>query len=84
MDDMRYCFNKNVRVKKDVQNDEVTCAMHVYPTMDEAEVEFHNEVAYGLLLNNLVLAHYSVTNERGNVMFGLERIVDRTETVSAK
>ena len=79
MDDMRYCFSKNVRIRKDDGTDEVTCAMFVYPTMSEAEIAFHTELAYGLSLNNLVLAHYSVTNEKGSVVFGLERTVDNTE-----
>lgn len=79
MDDMKYCFSKNVRVKRENQPDEVTCAMFIYPTMNEAEITYHNELAYGLSLNNLVLAHYAVTNERGNVVFGLERLVDNTE-----
>lgn len=79
MDDMKYCFNKNVRVKRDGQPDEVTCAMFVYDDFDAAEIAFHTEIAYGLSLNTLVLAHYSVTNERGVATFGLERVIDRTE-----
>lgn len=79
MDDMRYCFSKNVRVKKDVQDDEVTCAMFVYSDFNEAEITYHNELAYGLSLSNLVLAHYEVTNEKGVVLFGLERTIDNTE-----
>ena len=80
MDDMRYCFSKNVRVKQgEGQPDEVTGALFVYDNFDDAEIAFHNEVAYGLSLPNLVLAHYAVTNERGIITFGLERVVDRTE-----
>ena len=82
MDDMKYCFSKNVRVKQgEGQPDEVTCAMFVYNSFDEAEITFHTEVAYGLSLSNLVLAHYQVTNERGNVVFDLQRTVDRTENM---
>jgi len=79
MDDMKYCFSKNVRVKRENQPDEVTCAMSVYDILKDAEIVFHNEVAYGLSLNNLVLAHYAVTNERGQIAFGLERTVDNSE-----
>ena len=76
---MKYCFSKNVRIKKDGIEDEVSCDMFVYDDFNDAEIAYHNELAYGLSLNNLVLAHYQVTNERGNVVFGLQRTVDRTE-----
>ena len=81
MDDMKYCFSKNVRVTKEGEPDEVTCAMFVYDDFNDAEIAYHNELSYGLSLKNLVLAHYSVTNERGVVTFGLERTVDRTENI---
>lgn len=87
MDDMKYIFSKNVRVAQTGQDDEVTGALFIYGTMAEAEIAYHTELAYGLSLNNLVLAHYSVTNEKGNVMFGLERLIDNTElfeTVTSK
>lgn len=76
---MRYFFLKNVRITKDDGTYEVTCEMFVYQTMNEAEINYHNELAYGLALTNLVLAHYSVVNEKGNVVFGLERTVDNSE-----
>ena len=79
MEDMKYCFSKNIRIKREGQDDEVTCAMFVYPTEKDAEIAFHNEVAYGLSLNNLVLAHYAVTNERGSIYGGLRRLIDNTE-----
>lgn len=79
MDDMKYCFSKNVRITKEGEPDEVTCAMFVYDDFNDAEIAYHTEIAYGLALNNLVLAHYSVTNERGVATFGLERVIDRTE-----
>ena len=41
MDNMKYCFNKNVRVKMDGQPDEVTCAMFVYDDFNAAEIAFH-------------------------------------------
>lgn len=81
MDDMRYFFSKNVRITKEGEKDEVTCAMSAYNNFNDAEIAYHNELAYGLSLNNLVLAHYRVTNERGNVVFGLSRTVDRTENM---
>lgn len=81
MDNMKYCFSKNVRITKEGEPDEVTCAMFVYDDFNDAEIAFHTEIAYGLALNTLVLAHYSVTNERGNVIFGLERVIDRTEDI---
>lgn len=84
MDDMKYCFTKNVRITRDGQPDEVTCAMFVYNTRKEAEITFHNEVAYGLSLPNLVLAYYAVTNERGNVYGGLKRLIDNTEQYEAE
>ena len=84
MDDMKYCFSKNVRVKRENQPDEVTCAMFVYNTRTEAEIAFHTEVAYGLSLPTLVLAHYAVTNERGNVYGGLKRLIDNTEQYEAE
>lgn len=81
---MRYCFSKNVRVKKsEDQKDEVTCAMFVYEDFKDAEIAYHTEIAYGLSLKNLVLAHYAVTNERGNIVFGLERLIDNTEAIEA-
>ena len=79
MDGMKYFFSKNVRITKEGEPDEVTCEMFVYDDFNNAEIAYHNELSYGLSLKNLVLAHYSVTNERGSAMFGLERIVDRTE-----
>ena len=80
MDDMRYFFEKNVRIKVEGQNDdEVTCIKSLYPSAKDAEVAFHNEVAYGLSLNTLVLAYYAVTNERGKVYLGLTRLIDNTE-----
>lgn len=79
MDDMKYCFSKNVRITQEGKPDEVTCEMFIYNDFNDAEIAYHNELAYGLSLKNLVLAHYQVTNERGNVVFGLQRTVDRTE-----
>lgn len=55
--------------------------MFAYNNFNDAEIVYHSELAYGLSLPNLVRAHYLVTNERGNVMFGLQRTVDRTETI---
>lgn len=83
MDDMKYCFSKNVRVKKgEGQPDEVTGALFVYDDFKDAEIAYHTEIAYGLSLNTLVLAHYAVTNERGNAIFGLERVIDNTEAAA--
>lgn len=79
MNDMKYFLIKNVRTKVENQPDEVTCAMFVYNTEKEAEIAYHNEVAYGLSLPTLVLAYYAVTNERGNVYGGLSRLIDNTE-----
>ena len=79
MDNMKYFFVKYVRVRREGQDDEVTCIKSVYPTEKDAEVAFHTEVAYGLGLDNLVLAYYAVTNERGNVYMGLKRLIDNTE-----
>lgn len=81
MDDMKYCFSKNVRITKEGEPDEVTCEMFVYNDFNDAEIAYHNELAYGLSLKNLVLAHYQVANEKGNVVFGLQRTVDRTENI---
>lgn len=79
MENMRYFMEKNIRIKREGQDDEVTCIKSMYPTAKDAEVAFHNEVAYGLSLDTLVLAYYAVTNERGNIYMGLQRLVDNTE-----
>ena len=69
----KYFLEKNVRL----ENGEVTCVKQDYASADEAEIAFHNEVAYGLANSDVILAHYDVVNEYGVKYAGLERLIDR-------
>ena len=69
----KYFLEKNVRLG----NGEVTCIKQDYATADEAEIAYHNEVAYGLANEDVILAHYDVVNEYGVKYAGLERTIDR-------
>lgn len=72
---MKYFFESNVRV----DSGDVTTQRLGYDDGKSAEIKYHDEVSYGLKLNNLVLAYYSVVNERGETYKGLRTIIDNTE-----
>lgn len=69
----KYFLEKNVRLK----NGEVSCIKQDYATADEAEIAYHNEVAYGLANQDIILAHYDVVNEYGVKYEHLEKLIDR-------
>lgn len=71
-----YLFIKNVRI-----GDELSSEMLSYDTLRAAEIKFHDEVSYGLKLDNITLAHYMITNEYGVVIENLERTIDNLTRV---
>lgn len=72
---MKYYFVNNVRL----DNGEVTAQKLGFDTPKLAEIKFHDEVSYGLKLNNLVLGYYAVVNERGDIYAGLKKVIDNIE-----
>ena len=61
---MKYYFESIVQT-----SDSEAAQILGYNTEREAEIKFHDEVSYGLKLNNLVRAHYEVKTVDGNTLF---------------
>ena len=72
----KYFFIKNVRTSNDLSSE-----MLGYDTTKEAEINYHDEVSYGLKLDNIELAHYIVVNEYGVKVDNLEKIIDNMPPV---
>lgn len=62
----KYLFISNVRT-----GETFSSQMLGYDTEREAEIKYHEEVAYGLKLDTITLAHYFVMNEYGVVVNNL-------------
>lgn len=71
----KYFFVSNVRTN------EVAAQMIGFDSLKEAKIQYHTEVAYGLQLNDIILAHYFVMNEFGVVMENLETTIDNIPPV---
>lgn len=74
-----YLFESNVRT---INGDKQEMASQIlgYDTLKAAEIKYFEEVAYGLKLNNIVLAHYQVTDEYGSLVNNLMKTIDNTNT----
>lgn len=72
----KYFFVQIVRT-----NNDVASSMLGYDTLRAAEIKFHDEVSYGLKLDDIILAHYMVMNEYGIVIDNLERTIDNQPPV---
>lgn len=72
----KYLFISNVR-----RGDQIASEMLGYDTLRAAEIKFHDEVSYGLKLDDIILAHYMVMNEYGVVIDNLERTIDNQPPV---
>lgn len=78
MFESKYFFSSNVRTSDGA----VSAQMLAYNTAKEAEIKFHDEVSYGLKLDTIQLAHYTVTNEYGVVYENLTKTIDNLPVVS--
>lgn len=72
----KYFFVKTVRTDSDVSSQ-----ILAFDSAKEAEIKYHEEVAYGLQLDTIVLAHYMVMNEYGGIYDNLEKIIDNIPPV---
>ncbi len=72
----KYFFESNVRL----DDGSVATQQTAYDTLKDAEIKYHDEVSYGLKLNNIVLAHYKVTDEFGAVWNNLEKTINNIPT----
>jgi hypothetical protein len=72
----KYLFVSNVRTEEGLASQ-----MLGYDTLKEAEIKYHQEVAYGLQLDTIELAHYFVMNEYGVIMGNLETTIDNIPPV---
>lgn len=75
----KYLFESNVRT---INGDKQEMAAQIlgYDSLKTAEIKFYDEVAYGLKLNNLIIAHYQVTDEYGSLVNNLMKTIDNTNT----
>lgn len=74
----KYFFISNIRTS-DGEKEQVAAQMLTFDSQRTAEIKFYDEVAYGLKLNNLILAHYVVTDEFGSTVNNLFKIIDNTD-----
>lgn len=72
----KYLFVSNVRT-----GETLASQMLAYDTAREAEIKYHQEVAYGLQLDTITLAHYFVMNEYGVVVNNLVTTIDNIPPV---
>ena len=73
----KYLFESNVRTING-DNQEMAAQVLGYDSLKAAEIKFYDEVAYGLKLNNIVIAHYQVTDEYGSLVNNLIKTIDNT------
>ena len=64
-----------------VRTDTVAAQILSYDNAKLAEIKYHEEVAYGLQLNTIVLAHYMVMNEYGVIVDNLVKTIDNQQPV---
>lgn len=69
---MKYFF---ISIVHTTDSDDVTSQMLGYDSLREAEIKFHDEVSYGLKLDNIKVAHFQVINEYGMLQNGLTRTI---------
>lgn len=67
----KYFFISTVRTEEGV-----IPSIFAFDTVKDAEIKYHQEVGYGLQLDTIILAHYSVINEYGVVQGNLEKTID--------
>ena len=73
----KYLFVSNVRTT----DQGLSSQMLAYDTAKEAEIQYHQEVKYGLELDTVILAHYMVMNEHGVIIDNPEKIIDNTPPI---
>lgn len=75
----KYFFVKTVRT-----NNDVSSQILAFDSAKEAEIKYHEEVAYGLGLDTIILAHYMVMNEYGVIYDNLEKNIDNQQPVEVE